>query len=74
LSVPDLNHLPVLELLAQSPAVALFVGRAQTVKSDFVLTEENASVVAEICVRLEGIPLALELAAARGVPATGPDR
>ncbi|HTX91626.1 MAG TPA: tetratricopeptide repeat protein [Anaerolineales bacterium] len=65
LSVPDLDNLPSLEALAQSPAVALFVGRAQAVKTDFTLTKENAPVIAEICVRLDGIPLALELAAVR---------
>jgi predicted ATPase len=65
LAVPDLNHLPSAETLAKFPAVDLFVSRAQAVKFDFKFTSENARVVAEICVRLEGIPLALELAAAR---------
>jgi predicted ATPase len=51
--------------LLDTPSVALFVDRAQTVKPDFQLTERNASVVAELCAHLEGIPLALELAAAR---------
>lgn len=65
LAVPDINNLPGLEILAQSPAVALFVNRAEAVKADFVLTPENAPVIAEICSQLDGIPLALELAAAR---------
>ncbi len=65
LSVPDAGLVaPTLEIAAV-PAVTLFVQRAQGVKPGFHLTNENGPVVAEICRRLDGLPLAIELAAAR---------
>jgi predicted ATPase/DNA-binding CsgD family transcriptional regulator len=65
LPLPDLAHLPELQTLSQIPAVALFVQRTQRIRADFHLTQANTHSVAEICVLLDGLPLALELAAAR---------
>lgn len=65
LELPDPDHLPPLEALSQYAAVALFVQRATAVKPGFEVTNENAPAVAEICARLDGLPLAIELAAAR---------
>jgi predicted ATPase len=65
LALPDAESLPDLETLAQVPAVALFVERVREVQPDFALTADNAQAIAEICRRLDGLPLALELAAAR---------
>ena len=64
LSLPGEPELSI-EELATTPAVALFVDRARAVRYGFALAEDNAAAVAEICRRLEGLPLAIELAAAR---------
>jgi predicted ATPase/class 3 adenylate cyclase/DNA-binding CsgD family transcriptional regulator len=65
LVLPDPQHLRDLAALSHFEAVALFIQRALAVKPDFQLTSANAQAVAEICIRLDGLPLAIELAAAR---------
>jgi len=65
LALPDPRHLPELGALSQYDAVALFIQRARSVNPTFSVTNQNAPAVAEICARLDGLPLAIELAAAR---------
>lgn len=65
LSIPDPQHLPPPETLSQYEAVLLFVERALSAQPAFGVTNANAPAIAQICQRLDGIPLAIELAAAR---------
>ena len=65
LSLPDVKHLPVIEQLSQYEAVRLFLDRALLVARHFSVDAGNAPFIAQICYRLDGIPLAIELAAAR---------
>ncbi|MBZ5683107.1 MAG: tetratricopeptide repeat protein [Acidobacteriia bacterium] len=65
LASPPAQSLPPVEALSQYPAVALFVQRALAAKPDFELNQENALAIIEICDQLDGLPLAIELAAAR---------
>ena|GEM_PF-431965 len=65
MDLPDLSEASSLIQLEQMDAITLFVRRAQAIRAEFTLNESNARSVAEICVRLDGLPLAVELAAAR---------
>jgi predicted ATPase/class 3 adenylate cyclase len=65
LALPDLKALPGLAALSQFEAVRLFIERAVAVRPDFQATNENAPAIAGICERVDGLPLAIELAAAR---------
>lgn len=65
LQLTDMPGTPTFEELGRSDAVQLFVMRSQSVKPDFALTEENGLAIFDICRRLDGLPLAIELAAAR---------
>lgn len=64
LSVPDLHEMPLPEQLLEYESCQLFVERARAIKPDFVVTSDNARAIIEICARLDGLPLAIELAAA----------
>lgn len=65
LPLPDLDDLPAYERLAHIPSIELFIIRSRAVNPAYALRPEDAAVIAEICVRLDGLPLAIELAAAR---------
>jgi predicted ATPase/class 3 adenylate cyclase len=65
LALPSLKQLPPPELLSQFAAVELFIQRARAAKPGFEITDDTSPAIAEICYRLDGLPLAIELAAAR---------
>lgn len=65
LALPALSHIPQVDEVKNVPAVELFVQSAQAVVPDFCLTQANATAITAICRRLDGLPLAIELAAAR---------
>lgn len=65
LSLPDRNRLMSVERLTESEAVRLFVERARATQTNFALTPANSQAITDICYRLDGLPLAIELAAAR---------
>lgn len=72
LAYPHGSTLPSLDKLAGYPAIELFVARARAAKPTFEITAENAPAIVELCAKLDGLPLALELAAARARTLTAP--
>jgi non-specific serine/threonine protein kinase len=73
LPAPDVSVIAGIDELAKNPAVQLFMERAQAVEPGFMLTEQSRQAIAGICARLDGLPLAIELAAARA-RVLGPDQ
>ncbi|MEA2574180.1 MAG: hypothetical protein QOH93_1478 [Chloroflexia bacterium] len=65
MSMPDVEHIPPPAELDQYEALRLFVERATAIRSDFVVSEENVGAIVELAAKLDGLPLAIELAAAR---------
>ncbi len=65
MSLPDPERLPAIDVLSEYESIDLFLQRARSVKPDFNLTDDNAPVISAICAKLDGLPLAIELAAAR---------
>src|SRR5262249_47448461 len=65
LELPDIQHLPSVESLSEYEAIKLFIDRAVRAVPAFTATNENAPALAQICYRLDGIPLAIELAAVK---------
>lgn len=65
MNLPDPERLPAVDVLSEYESINLFLQRARSVKPDFDLNDDNAPVIAAICVKLDGLPLAIELAAAR---------
>ncbi|MDX1377485.1 MAG: BTAD domain-containing putative transcriptional regulator, partial [Anaerolineales bacterium] len=65
MSLPDLDQMPIVDLMMDYEAIRLFVERSAAINPNFGITDDNAPYIAQICQRLDGIPLAIELAAAK---------